>query len=213
MVKPKKINGTRRRRNGTSNRQSDLPQSAPARPAPSNLISQPGFYPRVCLTRLVEGTFDVTNDGVNPTLAAINFSLNDIPGYAEMTSMFQTYCIEQIEIWWRPEYTQLVDSAALSNAVNVEFNSAIDQVDSAAPGSVTDVLQYQNAAHTSITRTHYRKLRPAYLIDSQVPSCSRVSCASPSVNWYGVKVGINPCGVAMTFRSTAKFKIVLTGLK
>jgi hypothetical protein len=212
MVKNNKKNAGRRR-NRTSNYQTNLPQSAPSRASPSNVINQPGFYPRVCLTRLVEGTFDVTNDGVNPTLAAINFSLNDIPGYTEMTSMFQTYCIEQVDIWWRPEYTQLVDSAALSNAVNVEFNSAIDQVDSAAPTSVPDVLQYQNAAHTSITKTHFRKIRPAYLIDSQVPSCARISTSAPSVNWFGIKIGINPCGVAMTFRSTARFKVVLTGLK
>ncbi len=201
--------GGRRGQSLTSN----LPQRAPSGPAPAVAVRQPNLYPRVAVTRFVSGLYDVTTDGVNPTFAAFNFSLNDVAGYTEMTAMFQSYCIETVELWYRPEYTVLSDASALSTAVNVDFYSAIDTTDSTAPTSVDAVNQYQSCAHTSITQTHYRKIRPSYLIDSALPSCALISTASPSVNWYGIKIAIPPTGTAMTFRTVAKFKIALTGLK
>lgn len=165
------------------------------------------------MSRTVSGLFDVVNTGITATVAAYNFSLNDLPGYTEFTSMFQSYCIEQIEIWWRPEYTVLSDSSALSNAINVEFTSAIDLVDSSPPASVDALLEYQSVAHTPIVLSHYRKIHPAYLIDGISPSCALISTSSPSTNWYGVKCAVPACGTAMTFRSFAKYKVALVGLK
>ena len=190
-----------------------LPQSTPSSEGPTNNIVQPTLYPRTVISRIVTGLYDVNNDGVNPSLEAINFSLNDVPGYSELTAVYQSYCIEQIEIWFRPEYTQLVDSSTLSNAVNVEFLSAIDLVDSASPVSVAALSEYQSLAHTGITQNHYRKFKPAYLIDSAMPSCGLISTNSPSLNWYGLKVAVPPCGVSMKFRSVVKFKIALIELK
>lgn len=201
-----------RRRNG-SNSQRNLPMVTPSREGPMNMLRQPTLHPIVSFSRTIEGLYDITNSGVTPALNAWNFSLNDIPGYTEFTALFQSYCIEQIEIWWRPEYTVLSDASALSTAVNVEFNSAIDLVDGTAPATVDTVLEYQSAAHTSITTTHYRKFKPAYLIDNQMPACGLISTASPSVNWFGVKTAIPATGAAMTFRSIAKFKIAFVGCK
>lgn len=212
--------GNRRRNNRRTNGRRPsrvamrtLPASAPSSEGPMNSVTQPTLYPRVSVSRIVTGLYNFTNDGINPSLEALNFSLNDIPGYTEFTSLFQTYCIEQVEVWIRPEYTQLVDSSALSNAVNVELMSAIDLVDSTAPVSVAALSEYQSLAHTGITKDHYRKFKPAYLIDSALPTCSLLSTASPSVNWYGLKIAIPPCGVAMTFRTVVKFKVALLGLK
>ncbi len=200
-----------RRRGGRS--QSNLPQTAPSRAAPATMMNQPNLYPNVCITRIVEGAYDVICDGINPSLYGFNFSLNDVPGYTEFTGLFQTYCIESVELWWRPEYTVLSDASTLSSAINVEFNSCIDTTDGTAPATVDAVLQYQSCAHTGITFNHYRRVRPSYLMDNVIPACARLATASPSLNWYGVKVGVPPTGTAMTFRSVAKYKIVFTGLK
>ena len=199
------------RRNGRF--QSNLPQRTPATEGPRNQLSQPTLYPRVAVSRLVTGYYNFTNDGINPSLEAMNFSLNDIPGYTEFTGMFQSYCIEQVEVWIRPEYTVLSDASTLSNSVNVDMISAIDLVDATAPASVAVVSEYQSVAHTSIVTTHYRKFKPAYLIDNIAPTCALISTASPSTNWYGLKIAVPPCGVAMTFRTIVKFKIALAGLK
>jgi hypothetical protein len=208
-------NRNRGRRGGRrpTNRTQHLPMSAPSAQGPRNNVTNPSTYPRICVARTAEGLFDVNNDGINPSLLAFNFSLNDLPGYTEMTAMFQSYCIEQVEIWFRPEYTVLSDASALSSAINVEFNSAIDLVDGTAPPTVDALLEYQTLAHTSITTTHYRKIRPAYLLDGISPSCTQISCASPATNWFGLKVAIKPCGTAMVFRSTVKYKVALIGLK
>ena len=165
------------------------------------------------MSRTVSGLYDVVNTGITATVIAYNFSLTDIPGYTEFTSMFQTYCIEQVEIWWRPEYTVLSDSAPISNAVNVEFSTAIDLVDGSPPVSVDALLEYQSVAHTPIVANHYRKIHPAYLIDNISPSCALISTSTPNTNWYGVKCAVPACGTAMTFRSFAKFKVALVGLK
>jgi hypothetical protein len=191
-----------------------LPSRAPSSVAPNTIISQPAAYPSICVTRLVESSaYNVVTDGINPSLYAFDFYLSLVPGYTEFTNMFQTYCIEEIQFWLRPEYTVLSDSSALSNAVNVDLNSAIDLTNSTAPTAVNDVLEYQNAAHTSITQTHFRKFRPAWLQDAVAPVCARISTTSPTTKWYGLKVSVPPTGVAMTFRSIVKYKITFVGLK
>ncbi len=194
----------------------------PVAPLPSRALTtqgrptmavQPGGFPRICVKRIVTGTYDLINDGINPTLVGLSFRLVDIPGYTEFTAMFQTYCIEKIRVWFRPEYTELTDASALSNAVNVEFVSAIDTTNNTAPTAITDVQQYQQVAHTGITETHFRVIRPAIMMNGISPMCALVSTASPSTLWYGLKVAIAPCGVAMTFRSTVEFTVALTQLK
>ena len=200
-------------RGGSAARMNPPPRT-PSRESYSTAIVQPRLYPIIDVSRLVEdSSFNVVCDGINPSLNAFNFSLNDVPGYTEFTSMFQMYCIEQIEVWFRPEYTVLSDAAAISNSVNVEFNSAIDLVDGSAPASVNALLEYQNCAHTSIVSNHYRKFKPGYLLDSVMSSCGFLSTASPSSNWYGLKVAVPPTGIAMTFRATIKYKIKLASLK
>ncbi len=206
-------NKPRRSRRRAVKRYANLPERAPSSQQMPNLISQPRLAPTVAVARTVEGLYDVTTDGVNPTLVGFNFSLSDVPGFSEMTALFQTYCIEKIQLWWRPEYTVLSDASALSNSQNVEFNSAIDLTSSTAPSSVNSLLEYQSVAHTSIVQTHFRTLRPAYSMDGVAPTCARLSVAVPSTDWNGIKIGINPTGIAMTFRSVAKFYISLSGLK
>lgn len=202
-----------RSRSGPRRTFSQPPQRAPANYAPSNVVSQPNFYPRTTITRTVQEPYNITTDGISPDLIGINFSLADVPGATELAALYQTYCIEQVELWFRPEYTVLSDASALSNSVNVDLYSAIDLTNSSAPASVAAVCEYQNCAHTSIVRTHYRKIRPAYLIDALLPSCAMMSTASLSSDWMGLKVAIPPTGIAMTFRTIAKFKISFAGLK
>lgn len=185
----------------------------PSRNIRNTIISQPNLAPTVVVSRIVNGLCDVTTDGINPSPFGFTFTLNQIPGASELIRMYQTYCIEQIEVWWRPEYTQLVDSALVSNAANVEFYSALDLADGSAPASVDALLEYQSVAHTGITKNHYRKLRPSYLLNGTSPTCVRISTAYPNEKWYAIKVAVPPTGVAMTFRSVVKFKVVLTGLQ
>lgn len=156
--------------------------------------------------RTVEGAFDITTTGLVANFGVFNFSLNDLPNYTEFTGLFDLYKIERIEIEWTPEYTELTDASLASNAVNVYFNTAIDPAGN-TPSSVDDVLQYRSLHSTSITKHHKRDFVPAYLMDGIVPTSCYISCASPSSNLYGIVYGIPVTGVAMVFRSRAKFHL------
>lgn len=171
-------------------------------------MTVPNLGPTICLTRRVEEIFDIVCDGINPTVGIFNFSLNDLPSYAEFTALFQMYRLDEIEILWRPEYTELTDAALVSNAVNVNFNTSISVI-GASPANVQDVLQNSNCSSTSITRPHSVRFKPALLMDGTSPCYCFVSSQSPSTNWWGVQYGILPTGVAMTFRSTAIYKLSL----
>lgn len=173
-------------------------------------MQTPNIGPTIKVTRrLVEG-FDITCDGINPSVGIFNFSLNDLPSSSEFTSLFQLYRLDEVNIKWRPEYTELTDAALVSNAVNVGFNSAVSVI-GATPVTVADVLQNSNCSTTSITKEHDVRFRPALLMDGTSPCYCFVSTASPSSNWWGLQYAIPPTGVAMTFSATVVYRISLRG--
>jgi len=137
-----------------------------------------------------------------------NFSLNDLPNFAEFTALFDQYKIASVELTFYPEYTELVDSGIASNAVNVCLNTCIDPAGFTL-SLYTDVLQYQSCVSTGITKQHTRKLVPKYLLDGVIPVSQYFSCSTPSINMYGVGYGVPPTGVGMTLRSRAKYNLLL----
>jgi hypothetical protein len=170
----------------------------------------PNLGPTVTLSRRVNELFDIVCDGINPSLGSFNFSLNDLPGYTDFTGLFQLYRIDEIQIVWRPEYTELTDAALVSNAVNVCLNTSITLVGN-TPASVGDVLQNSNCSSSSITKEHRVRFRPCVIMDTTSPCYCFLSSNSPSTNWWGIQYGVPPTGIAMTLRSTAIYKVSLRG--
>lgn len=182
--------------------------------ATSSLMAQPRFKPVARFSRTVQdSSFDVVCDGINPSLNGFKFSLSMLPDYTDFTRLFLTYEVSKIQINWKPEYTELTDAALVSNAINVNFNSAIDQTDATAPSNVQQVIQYQSNKSTGITKQHVRNFIPAMLMDGTTPCSCYISTNSPSENLYGVKVGVPPTGVAMTFRATITYWITCSGAR
>lgn len=166
----------------------------------------PVYRPVYKFNRVSENSiFNVVCDGINPTLTAFTFSLSQVPNSTDFTNLYDMYHLTKIEIDWVPEYTELTDAAPLSNAVNVRFNSSIDLTDFLAPASVDEVLQFQQLASTGITRTHSRKWKPTFLMGGLVPCSCWLPTSSPAERHFGLKVGIPPTGVAMTFRARVKY--------
>lgn len=164
----------------------------------------PTYGPIHKFQRVVENLFDVTTDGINPSVTNINFSLADLPNYAEFTALYDLYRIEKIDIEWYPEYTELTDAALVSNAVNVLFNSVVDQ-GGIGITTVNDTLQFKTLKSTAITKQHKRTLVPSILMGGIAPCSCWLTTSAPSINLYGVSVGIVPTGVAMVFRSRVKY--------
>jgi len=167
-------------------------------------MRSPVYRPIYKFSRCVEGTRDITCNGIVPALGAFNFTLDMLPGFSDFTNLFDMYIIKKIEIDWVPEYTELTDAALISNAVNVRFNTAIDIADSNSPASVDEVLEYSTLLSTGITKTHKRVFSPAFLMGGLVPCSCWLPTSAYSERHYSVKYAIPPTGVAMTFRSRCR---------
>lgn len=172
------------------------------------MIGNPTAVSPMKFQRTVTAAYDITTNGIAANTGLINFSLSDLPSSSEFTALFDLYKIERVDIEWTPEYTELTDASALSNAVNVYFNTAVDPAGN-TPASVDDVLQYRTLHSTSITKMHKRSFVPALLLDNAVPAACYISSASPNLNLFGIVYGIPATGVAMTFRSRATFYLSL----
>ena len=171
-------------------------------------MSCPVYRPVYKFIRVVEGTYDLSTDGINPTFAGLAFSLDSLPQYTDFTNLFDMYRITKVEIDWLPEYTELTDAALVSNAVNVRFNSAVDLADDAAPSSVDEILQYQQLVSTGITRPHARSWKPTInMSETNIPCYCWVPTSEAGRKHHALKVAIPPTGVAMTFRSRVKYYV------
>ena len=179
----------------------------------ASAIVQPVFRKIHTVKRVIEETFDISTDGINPELVAFMFRLVDLPGYTDLTNLFDMYRIDKISIRFTPEYTELTDAALVSNAVNVYFNSVIDLTDSDAPTSVSELLQYESLVSTGITKEHSRSWVPTYLtVKGGIPYRSYVPTSDVSINHMGLKVAIPPTGVAMTFRARVTMEVSLANV-
>jgi len=179
-----------------------------------SIMKQPRYYPIVTYKRTATRLFDINCDGINPSLGEFLFTLDQLPAYQDFTNLYQSYRLVRAKVTWRPEYTELTDASLVSNAVNVTFNTAIDQTDPNPPATVDQVLEYQNCVSTGITKTHSRSLRPTILMpNGMVCSECFITTTQPSERHYGIKYAIPPTGVAMVFRSTLVMKLQLSGAR
>lgn len=176
-------------------------------------ITFPVYQPIYKFKRVTQDvSFDISCDGINPSLGSIQLSLQQCPDYTDFTNLFDVYRIDKIHIKWNPEYTELTDASLLSNATNVYFNTAIDLSNLTAPLTVDEVLQYSTIRSTGITKEHGRSWKPTVLMNGMPCYCWN-TCSSPSLPHYGLKFAIPPTGIAMEFRSTVTFFISFASSK
>lgn len=179
----------------------------------ASAVVQPVFRKIHTVKRVIEEAFDISTDGINPELVAFKFKLDDLPGYTDLTNLFDMYRIDRISIRFSPEYTELTDAALVSNAVNVFFNSVIDLTDANVPASVHELLQYESLVSTGITKEHSRSWVPTYLTaEGGVPYRSYIPTSDASVNHMGLKVAIPTTGVSMTFRARVTMEVSLANV-
>lgn len=167
----------------------------------------PVYRPIYKFKRTIERLVDIGTDGINPALYGFNFALSNLNDYQDFTRLFDMYRITKIEVLWLPEYTELTDAALVSNAVNVQFNSSVDISDASPPSSVGELLNYQQVKTTGITKQHSVSWTPTFLMGGFVPCSCWLPTSADSERHYGLKVAIDPTGVAMTFRSKVVFYV------
>lgn len=196
---------TRSRKNNSANKRRGKNPRADTQKSDSMVC--PVYKPVHQFFRVVDERFDISTDGINPSLGVLIFTLDQLPDYTDFTRLFDLYKITRLEIEFQPEYTELTDAALVSNAVNVYFNSVVDLTDSSAPASIDELLQSQQLKQTGITKVHKRSWEPTMLMSDLVPCKCWLPTSNASVRHYALKFAIPPTGVAMTFRSRARYYI------
>ena len=92
--------------------------------------------------------------------------------------------------------TENVSLTSLNNALaNARFFSAIDYTDATAPTTIDQLREYSTCKMTPILKTHKRVIYKPKILDSSSYTLSPwISCDSPSVNYFGLKIGVEPMG-------------------
>lgn len=134
------------------------------------------------------------------SLAAYQFSLNDVPNYTEFTSLYDMYKINAVKVSFIPQQDANVSLSPVNNAIaNARFFSAIDYNDATAPTTVDELREYKSAKWTTILRTHTRYIHKPKILDGSGYSISPwMATTSPSTNYYGLKVAVEDTQATIT---------------
>jgi len=148
----------------------------------------------------------ITTDSINPVLGAYNFSFNDIPGYTELTSLFDFYKITGIRIRVMP-FTQdgSESTASLNNSFNPPFYMCVDTSDGSAPVSVDAVLEYDTLKIGWLWKGLDFYFKPKFSDATAAQRSGWTATTSAANDWYGVKFAVPPTG-----GSAAKSTVLVT---
>jgi len=118
--------------------------------------------------RTFEGT-PITLDPANPVAGALTFNLGQLPDSTEFTDLFNEYKINLIKIKIMPQFNSV--NALTTDQISIgRIYSCVDPRDATAPGSLDDVLQYQNMKHSPIWRGHTRLIKPSVPMIADTPA-------------------------------------------
>jgi hypothetical protein len=138
------------------------------------------------------------------------FTLSGLPGFGELTSVFDQYRFLKIEVRYHPEYSESQVGQELALGF---LATCIDFDDSSAPASVGAVLEYNNHSITSLLKDHRRSFRPRAALGvyqagvfsgfGMAPPGQWCDMASPNIQHYGLKSVIkNDMNISITYLLT-----------
>jgi len=140
---------------------------------------------RSTVATLVQSTADV--------LGVIYFTLDNLLGYTEFTTLFDQYRIDFAEVRFRPMYNQFTVNNPSTGALYPPILTVIDY-DDANTITKAQALEFSTCREVSVAKSFSRKLVPKFAVaaysgtfTSYAPKTGFVDCNSPSVQHYGVK--------------------------
>lgn len=179
-------------------------------------------------TRTVNGFTQLANDFAGPAFYGLKFQLDDLPNYTEFSSLFDNYQIMCVVLKLLPVQNQM--NTGLSGAVEVPtIGYCWDYDDATTPTSMDQLRQYatykEQLANKPVTIKVYPKvalvtyqggvsngyLRPS----AKLQKMFRIDCANPSVQHFGIKIGIPNTGApdnTITYDIHATYYMKFTGL-
>lgn len=129
----------------------------------------------------------------------VNFSLNDMPGFSEITSMYDFYKITGVKYQWIPYQTESISTGSVNNVANVPIFYCVDTSDSGLPTSVNEVCEYNDHKIARVMRGFSVYFKPKFTDATSAQRDGWVSTVNSSLNWAGLKIAIPPTTNAMTY--------------
>lgn len=159
--------------------------------------------------RTLDAGQTIVCDGVNNTYLAVNFSMNDMPGYTELASLYDFYKLTGVKYTAIP-YKQ--DSASLAVSASNTFNPpifyTIDRNDSSTPTTISEILEYNDHKISSVWKGFSIYIKdPKFSDATSAQRGGWVATTNPSLNWFGLKLAIPPTNFATTFYSVVTFYV------
>lgn len=144
------------------------------------------------------GSSTINCDGTNPTMFQFNFSMNDMPGYTELTNLFDSYKLTGILVRGIPyQQSQGTGTGAANNVRNVPIYYAVDKNDQTTPTGVDEICEYNDHKVSNIWSGFKIYIaNPKFVDATSAERGGWVSTGNASLNWLGLKGAIPPTGVA-----------------
>jgi len=141
------------------------------------------------------------------------FALSDLPNSTEFTALYDQYRISHVTLMLISSTSQSIPSSVNSGCLYV----VKDYDDASLLSLNTDYLQYQNCRVLNpVSRTIKVELKPrmavatyaggAFTSYANQPS-TFIDAASPSVEHYGVKIGISATTAVITYQVVAHYTL------
>jgi len=154
----------------------------------------------------------LTSSGVSgtPAFAGRSFALSDFSSVTNLTSVFDQYRFDQIEVWLDPHSVN-------GNSAWPDLYSAVDLDDGNNPTTVASVENRTGALIGNGIDGHYHKWVPhvafavysgAFTSFASVPH-TWIDCASSSVQHYGLKTAAVSNGSAIVYNLNVRAVISL----
>lgn len=146
-------------------------------------------------------SYNATTGITSPIQNALSFSLSQVPGSTEFTTLFDQYMIKGVRVNFQPLLTEGIASS-LSGSTNVwgfpKMSTVIDYDDTTVPATEDVLLQYGSLKQTGSFKEHTRYFKPKVRIASfdsgaavtanVVKGNQWIDVANPNVPHYGLKV-------------------------
>lgn len=135
------------------------------------------------------GVFNVVN--LSFTGVGQNFSLDQVPGYTELTAMYDQYKICGLKVTFYPAFTNRSTISAVDQpSTSARFGSVIDYTDNTGPSSMDQLREYENFKCTPINEIHTRYIdHPKFLNNSGQVVNDWIACQTPTTKHFGIKYG------------------------
>jgi len=138
--------------------------------------------------------FTINVSGAAGSFGAFNFNLSNVPGNAELISMYDQYKISAVSVCMFPRQTETSTLATVDTAKgNARLLTAIDYNDDTPPLTFDDLRQYENCEVVSILEKYERYIpKPLFLNNSGQNVNAWIATSSPATRHYGFKYAIEP---------------------